>query len=456
MPDYFLDDATFQAFQEYIYRLTGIHYTRAKRYLLDTRVAKRARQAGLQDGAEYLDFLENNPDGKREIEQLIDQLSIHETSFFRHPKQIDIARQLLSELIAVRRRQGPRRLRLWSAACSSGEEPYTLAMLVRELLGGELEQWEVAITGTDISKAVVGRARAGSFGRRSVQTVPEPYLSRYFRPDPQDPQQFTLTADIAGMATFRTLSLLDDFRVKEVRDQDLILCRNVLIYFDTKAKKKVLEALWNALQPGGYLVLGPSESLYGLTDAFQRTPHSVFNIYQRPAEKPAPAARPLPEPVRRPAVLSDETPILQSAVSLRVRSLITRLDLGLNELKRDFDSSLSKTIEGIGEIADTVQELSADQTVDRRVQAKLNRIDRQLTHILLFLQVGDRGQQKMEALRGVLQELSDRLLGRQQEAPDLQVRTETFDTSILPEDADQDGKPDDEILSQEDIDALFN
>lgn len=454
MSEPFLDDSAFRAFQEYIGQLTGIHYAETKRYLLDARVRKRAAAVGRADAADYLDFLQNDPRGKREIDALIDQISIHETSFFRHQKQIEIARNIIADLIAERRQSGSRSLDIWSAACSSGEEPYTLAMVVRELLAAEPNQWDLTITGTDISAAVVARARTARYGKRSVQGVPEPYLSRYFQLEPGDSQEYVLSADIVGTVTFRSLSLLDDFRMESMRNQDLIFCRNVLIYFDTETKKKVLTALWNALKPGGYLMLGPSDSLYGLSDAFQRTPHSVHNLFCRPVEADEPPSSP-------PVILPTTAPKVKAtapstSLSLKEKGLVMRLDRGLNDLQRDFGSALERTLDAVGEIADIIQELSSNDAANGQSRAALSRIDRQITRILLFLQVGDRGHQKMEALRGLVQELSDRTMGGAREAPDLQVSTSTFDTRILDESADPEEGRKDESLSQDDIDALFD
>jgi chemotaxis protein methyltransferase CheR len=446
----FLDDNAFRAFQEYIGRLTGIHYAEAKRYLLDARVRKRAGEVGCEDAADYLDFLQSDPRGRQEIDELIDQLSIHETSFFRHQKQIEIADDIIAGLIATRRQNGSRSLDIWSAACSSGEEPYTLAMVVGELLAAEPNQWNLTITGTDISARAIARARTARYGKRSVQGVPEPYLSKYFQLEPGGSQEYVLSADIVRMVTFRSLSLLDDFRMESVRNQDLIFCRNVLIYFDTETKKKVLATLWNALRPGGYLMLGPSDSLYGLSDAFQRTPHSVHNLFRRPVEVDEP-------PPSTPVILPNTAPKVEAtapptSLSLKEKGLVMRLDRGLNDLQRDFDSALERIIDAVGEIAGIIQDLSSSDAADSQSQMALSRIDRQIARILLFLQVGDRGHQKMEALRGLVQELSDRMMDGTREAPDLQVSTSAFDTRILDEGAERE----DESLSQDDIDALFD
>ena len=454
--EFFLDDETFAAFQAYIYDLTGIHYTQAKRFLLDTRIKKRATAVGVEDGSSYLDFLKSHPDRKRELEELIDQVSTNETSFFRHQQQIDVFLEIVSDLVADRRSNGSKNLKFWSAACSSGEEPYTLAMLVQELLKGEAG-WKISFTGTDISSAVIDKAKAGSYSERTARNVPEPYL-KYFQSDSQDPQEFTLVPEIARMVRFDVLSLIDEPRMRTMRNMDIIFCRNVLIYFDANAKKKVLNYLLESLAPEGYLVLGPSDSLYGLTDAFQRTPYSVYNFYQRPqhpaASPPASASTQTPQPTQPPARPAPASP----PQSLREKMLIMRLDGGFKDLDKDLNGALEKVIEAFGTVSEAILNLSQAEGLDGQLRTELSRADRQIVRIMMFLQVGDRAHQKIEALRGILQELSDRLLGSEKEAPDLQVQTSSYDEKLLPASAEKKetaSAQEDETMSQDDIDALF-
>ncbi len=462
MQTYFLDDQTFAQFRAYIYDLTGIDYTESKRYLLDTRVKRRARETNMDDGASYLNFLKTSADNQSEIDLLIDLVSTHETSFFRHPNQITIFEKIIDEIIDERRMAGNKRINIWSAACSTGEEPYTLAMVVREKLGRETG-WEISIEGTDISSGAIAQARRGRFSERNVRSTPEPYLSKYFRQD-KDPGFYTLTPDMANSVKFEAISLIDDAKTDARRDFDIVFCRNVLIYFDDVAKKKVLEMLWKNLVPGGHLVLGTSDSLHGLTDSFQRTQHSVFNFFLRPPNSTAPnttavatqatastaraveAAPSLPSP-----------PARDNSQSLRLKTLIQRLDRGIRDLTQDLNNSLGKTINAVSTVSSTLETLGQSEHLDPKTRAELRGADRQLMRILLFLQVSDRAQQKTEALRAMLQELSDNLLGAEKEALDLQVNITSFDKNLLPQDDDEsDDGDDDGTMSQDDIDALFN
>lgn len=464
---FFLDDRTFVQFRDYMYDLTGISYTDGKRYLLDTRVRRRAQEVGMADGESYLHYLKNNAQREVEINLLIDQVSTDETSFFRHANQIKTFAKLVAALIEIRRAEGKRKIRIWSSACSTGEEPYTLAMVVKELLGDEVG-WDITILGTDISAGSVKEARHMLFPARNLRNVNEPYLSRYFSLDPTDPQYLRLCESIATMVQFKVLSLINVDQIAQFRDFDIIFCRNVLIYFDDEKKKKVVGALFNSLVVGGHLALGPSDSLHNISDDFQRNEHSVHNFYRKPdaerktASNLSPLARQSSTATQTSSEFSalsasaptSSTPssALSASDSLHLKILIQRLDRGIRDLSADVDTSLSKTIEAVGSVTDSLSALSAEDGLAPNMRAQLHAVDRQLMHILLFLQVGDRTGQKSEALRAALQELSDRLLGEHKEAPDLQVNISSFDENILPEEND-DGRG--ESMSQDDIDALF-
>ena len=418
MKPYFLDDPTFAQFRAYIYELTGIDYTESKRYLLDTRVRRRARETDMEDGAGYLHYLKTSADSQAEIDLLIDQVATHETSFFRHANQINTFEKVVGELIAERRLCGQKDLNIWSAACSTGEEPYTLAMVVHEQLNGESD-WAISVQGTDISSDSITRARRARFAERRVHNVPEAYMAKYFRQDQQNPNFYTLVPELANAVQFDVLSLIDDDRATVGRKFDIIFCRNLLIYFDDAAKKKVLATLWQSLAPGGYLVLGPSDSLHELTDAFQRTQYSVCNFFQRGAEPPAAAtplaAAPAPQPS---AAASDNDQ------SLHLKLLIQRLDRGIRDLSQDLNDSLGKTIDAISAVTNALEALGKCEGLDPGTQTEMQSADHQLMRVLLHSQVGDRTQQKTEALRATLQELSDRLLGAEEDAPDLRVSLE--------------------------------
>jgi chemotaxis protein methyltransferase CheR len=467
---YFLDDRTFAAFQVYVYELTGIHYTDSKRYLLDSRIKKRAQAAGL-DGRPYYDFITKSPASKRQVEELIDDVSTNETSFFRHKQQIDAFQTIVAELIAERQQAADRSLFIWSAACSSGEEAYTLAMIVQDLLAQD-RGWRIKFKGTDISPGIVSKAQSGRYSRRATRNMPEKY-EKYLVAVPGDTDHFEIAPELRKLVDFEVLSLLDKPHMDKIGSPDIIFCRNVLIYFDDEAKRKVLKALWDSLVPGGYLVLGPSESLLGVSDDFIRTPHSVHNFFRRPevavakepgqirhgtsrkavAVVPANTASTAPAPTG-PAKEQGKT----QSVTFREKMLIDRLDRGLKNLDGDLDGTLTKIVDAFSAIGEIVENLGGES--DRPSRSDLAGFERHIARILLFLQVGDRAHQKIESLRATVQELSDRLLEGDREAPDLRVATEAFDENILSEhvnsqSASEDASVGDASMSQDDIDALF-
>jgi hypothetical protein len=274
------------------------------------------------------------------------------------------------------------------------------------------------------------------------------------------------------MVTFETASLLDP-RAQTWGRMDVIFCRNVLIYFDDAAKRKVLESLWEGLLPGGYLVLGPSDSLFGITDAFQRTPHSAYNFFQRPADSAGPRVAVSHEREKTPAPNTDTGPTTPSADdeaaaatpgaapvigdALRFKLLITRLDAGLRDLGRDVTNSVDRSVEAVTAVEELLsRSKDRDEETLRQLRLEVASARRQLARMLVYLQVADRSEQKLEALRALLQELSDRLLGTAAEAPDLGVRTTSFDPAMLRSGEQDDDADDSEAMSQDDIDTLFD
>jgi len=241
------------------------------------------------------------------------------------------------------------------------------------------------------------------------------------------------------MVNFDVLSLVDEAKMKTMRNMDMVFCRNVLIYFDNDVKKKVLNSLFQSLKPGGYLVLGPSDSLHGLNNDFQRTPYSAFNFYQRPAAS-RPAASKSTAPGFAPAVkppLAVTTPVapsstLQPGQNFRVKMLVNRLNNGLRDLSGDVDTSLTKTIDSFGGISQTLETIQKAEDLPSKVRSELNAVNRQIARILVYMQVGDRAQQKSEAMRGLLQELSDRIFGTDKEAQILAYRPPVTIPKSLP------------------------
>jgi len=267
-----LSDATFQQLAELIYQRTGISIPPTKKYLVENRLAKLIDDFNLKGYDEFLYFIKYSPNGK-ESERLFDAITTNETYFFREPLQFDVfIEHAVSH--ALKNRGGMRNMRIWSAACSSGEEPYTLAMLLRE----KRMDVRAEILASDISHSVLRSAGRGLYSSYSVRNVPEHYMKRYFS---QDGQDFQLARPIMDAVKFRNLNLVGDLRMPDARDFDIVFCRNVLIYFDQKAKQKAVSFLYDSLRPGGLLFIGSSESLHNVTRAFRPMTIDKVVVYEK-------------------------------------------------------------------------------------------------------------------------------------------------------------------------------
>ncbi|NOY44421.1 MAG: protein-glutamate O-methyltransferase CheR [Deltaproteobacteria bacterium] len=258
----------FRALRDFLYERSGLYFAENKKYLLENRLARCMEQAGAETVAQYLGLLRSPTRGRSALMNLLDAVTTHETSFFRHRAQLEaFQRQVLPRLIEGLKKRGRRSLRLWSAACSSGEEPYTLAMLILETLGPGLGGWDVRIYGTDIAHSMIQKARGAEYTRYSFRGTPAYYAQKYF--DVLGPDRFRVKEEVRNLVEFGLLNFADDLRMGRMRGFQTIFCRNALIYFDKPAKRRFVAHFYRALDPGGYLFVGHSESLHGITDEFK-------------------------------------------------------------------------------------------------------------------------------------------------------------------------------------------
>ncbi len=255
-------DAGFPVLKARVIARTGHNYYADKDDLLHDRVRRRLKVCGLPDCTAYLALLDG-PGGREEWVELEAEITIGETFFFRYAEQFEALRDtILPDLIAARR--ATRTLRIWSAGCSTGAEPYSLAILVHELLGEALPDWSVTILGTDISEAALATARAAEFGPWALRTLGEPERVRWFRNTPARPGQprggYALRAVYRRMVRFERQNLLALIEaVAPGAAYDLILCRNVLIYFSADHVNRIVRALGQRLEGGGWLLIGHAE-----------------------------------------------------------------------------------------------------------------------------------------------------------------------------------------------------
>lgn len=265
-----ISDTEFRQLRDVIRDRFGIFYDDSKRFLLQSRLQTRLVKRSVADFAAYYRLLTANRDGEAEWEELASVLSNNETYFFRERAQLEI---LTKDVVEEARGKISPSLRIWSAACSSGEEPYSLAMVLTE--SRRLAASQIKIKATDISPRALGRSETAFYREMSFRATPPELIQRYFRPF-QD--GFVIADEIRKMVEFSRLNLMDSAAIAKTGPFDAIFCRNVLIYFDKPTQKKVVEAFARALRPRGYLFLGHAESIIRLTDLYDPvvTPKAIY------------------------------------------------------------------------------------------------------------------------------------------------------------------------------------
>jgi len=255
----------FQEIRKYIYDLTGIYFQDNKKYLLESRLQRRISFLGLKNYEEYFNLLKSNKNTE-EKKYFYEAITINETFFFRNQPQLDaLASKVFPEIIQNKISQKKNKIRVWSAACSSGEEAYSIAMVFDDLVKPKYPNIEIEIIGTDISSAVIETAKSGVYKEYSVRNIPPYYLKKYFL---INGNTFEVKPELKKIVSFNILNLYDDIMMKTMYNFDVIFCANVLIYFDNASKIKVVSHLYNALNRGGYLFIGYSETLQGISKAF--------------------------------------------------------------------------------------------------------------------------------------------------------------------------------------------
>lgn len=263
-----ISDKDFEQLRDYIYNVCGIYFHSSKKYFLESRLSRRMEATGSKTHAEYYQQVRSGGSGNAELKKLLDEITTNETCFFRNPPQLAaLENKFLPEIVATKGKIGFKKLRIWSAGSSSGEEAYTMAMILLEKRNTILKDWIIEIVGTDINETVLAQAKEGIYNSYSVRNTPDFYLKKYFKEEA--PGKFVLAPEVKRLATFNQLNLYDDNKMLFMKSFDFIFCANVLIYFDTASKSKVVQHFYNNLQPYGYFFVGQSESLHGVNDKFK-------------------------------------------------------------------------------------------------------------------------------------------------------------------------------------------
>lgn len=264
-----INQKEFSLFKNFIYNHAGISLAASKQPLVSSRLAKRLRHYGLTSFADYYKLIESGEHlGEQQI--AIDLLTTNETHFFREPKHFDFLR----ETIIPKRTKG-KTFRVWSAASSSGEEPYTIAMMLAEHLPNE--PWEVI--GSDISTAVLEKARLGSYPIQRAQEIPRHMLTKYCLKGTGDAEgTLLITRELRQRVKFTSVNLTQPF--PELGVFDVVFLRNVMIYFDNETKKKIVKQMLPMIKPNGYFLISHSESLNGVSNDFETISPSIYKNVQ--------------------------------------------------------------------------------------------------------------------------------------------------------------------------------
>jgi chemotaxis protein methyltransferase CheR len=262
-----LEDKDFRKISELIYRLCGINLKENKKALVRARLMKRLRALGLGSIKEYIKHLENDQ-GEKEMSLLVDAITTNKTSFFR---EVDHFHYLGDEILPALKNP---RLRFWTAACSSGEEPISLSILLREKLP-DIESRDVRILATDISTKMLEIARKAVYVEEALEGIPSNYLRKYFIAIQEGPRRFYQVKDnVRNLIKLAWLNLMDSWPMKG--PFNVILCRNVMIYFDKATQQKLISRFWDLLEPGGYLFVGHSEGLSSISHDFRYIQPAIY------------------------------------------------------------------------------------------------------------------------------------------------------------------------------------
>lgn len=258
--EYAFTDADFRKVRELVRELIGISLSESKRELVYGRLVRRVRQLGLSSFQEYLGCLESGGGG--ELEQLCNAITTNLTAFFRERHHFEeLARTILPSIL--RRNAATRRVRIWSAGCSTGEEPYSIAMTVRQTLG-ELAGWDLRILATDVDSSVLAHAAAGLYDPGRFERVEPVCRDRWFARDPGG--RYAARDELKQLISFRRLNLLEAWPMRG--PFDIIFCRNVIIYFERDLQRDIIGRMAPLQKGGDHLILGHSESLLGVSDKY--------------------------------------------------------------------------------------------------------------------------------------------------------------------------------------------
>ncbi|RAK57549.1 CheR family methyltransferase [Phenylobacterium deserti] len=273
-----LKPADLERFCEFLYQRTGMVFGESKRYYIERRIADRVKATGSGHFSDWFATLRNRPG---ELEAMINAFTVNETYFYREDHQLRaLSRSILP---AIARTKGPGdKIRIWSVPCSTGEEPYSIAIWLLENWP-MVDAYNVEIVGSDIDTEALQAARLGRFGDRALQRLPADVIQRYF--EQRRPGEHEIIQDLKESVAFTPANLIEGDSVADQGGFEVIFCRNVLIYFDDAARARAVDNLYTALRPGGFICLGHTESMSRISDRFDTCRFEDAVVYRRPERR---------------------------------------------------------------------------------------------------------------------------------------------------------------------------
>lgn len=276
---YKISNDEFIQLRDFIYSESGIFIAESRKYLVENRLANRLRELNLKNFGEYYYYLRFDAHRRAEMPKLFEVITTNETSFYRNPPQLQVFQdKVLKDELDKLRASGKKKLRIWSAGCSTGEEPYTLAMILHEVLKNEILTWDIKITANDLSDAVLKSAARGVYSDYALRTTPQPIVAKYFK---KDGANYQVDPKLKRLISFGSINLSDKMMLKRVERSNIIFCRNVIIYFDDEMKRQVIGSFYDNLLPGGCMLIGHSESLHSISRAFKPEHHTGTIVYRK-------------------------------------------------------------------------------------------------------------------------------------------------------------------------------
>ena len=272
----------FAMIRDFIHEKSGIFFAENKMYLVENRLSRRMSELQITNVRDYFYHVKYDTSMK-EFNTLMDLITTNETSFFRNePQLLSFGSEVLPKLIQEKKEsQGPKSLRIWSAGCSSGEEPYTLAMIMLDRLT-ELAGWKLEIVASDISEEILHKARTGEYSGLTLRNTKPEVLTKYFQ---KTGESYKIKPEVKSIIKFSHLNLNDERKVSMMTNFDVVFCRNVMIYFSDEVKKRLVRGFYNALKPGGFFYIGHSETLHGISKAFKLVYFKNALVYSKEQAK---------------------------------------------------------------------------------------------------------------------------------------------------------------------------